>query len=167
MRLECGCPSEYPDWDNIDLDLSGQLAHILSIPTFFHMPLAYTAYLKNQYQEISELELKEKWPGMILTQTGFLRGRIISLLENEQTMSRRIKPLPTPFMVHARLHKGGIDTMRKSILELQAKLFDNGKMPRELYISHLTCLRCGEERGGDKILLLRRWVDSPKLKKRL
>jgi hypothetical protein len=52
-------------------------------------------------------------------------------------------------------------------MQLQAKLFDIGKMPKELYICHLTCLRCADERGGDKILLLRRWVESPTLKKRL
>ena len=123
--------------------------------------------LKSQWQEITGLDLREKWPGMILTQTGFLRGRIISLLENEQTMSRRVKSLPLSFNVAGKLHDGGIGTMRKSVLELQARLFDSGRMPKELYISHLTCLRCEEQRGGEKILLLRRWVDSPKLKAKI
>lgn len=167
MRLECGCPAEYPDWDAKDLDLSNQLVHILNLPMFLHMPLAYTAYLNRQFSEISNLELTEKWPGLILTQTGFFRGRILSLLESEQTLSRHVKSLPMPFNLHGMLHNGGIDTMRKSALQLQAKLFDIGKMPKELYICHLTCLRCADERGGDKILLLRRWVESPTLKKRL
>lgn len=167
MRLECGCPSEYPDWDNKELDLGGQLAHVLPIPNFFHMPLAYTAYLKNQWQEITGLELKEKWPGLILTQTGFFRGRIVSLLENQQTPSRRVNTLPLPFTVSCKLHRGNVSTMRKSVLALQAELFDQGRMPKELYICHLTCLRCEEERGGDKILLVRRWVESPTLKAKI
>ena len=41
---------------------------------------------------------------------------------------------------------------------------NSGKMPKELYISHLTCQRCEEERGSEKILLVRRWVESPRLK---
>ena len=167
MRLECGCPSKYPDWHNQDINLSGQLAHVLPIPNFFHMPLAYTAYLKRQWQEITSLELNEQWPGMIMTQTGFLRGRIINLLETEQTMSRFINPLPSPFNVRCKLHEDGLGSMRKSVMALQAEIFDEGKMPKELYISHLTCLRCDEARGGEKILLMRRWMDSPKLKARL
>jgi hypothetical protein len=47
------------------------------------------------------------------------------------------------------------------------QLFDMGRMPKELYLCYLTCPVCSEEKGGDKILLLRRWQASATLSKRI
>jgi hypothetical protein len=166
MRLECGCPATFPDWDGVDIDLSGQPAHILPIPTFLHMPLSFETYLNRQWKDIKRFELTEKWPGLVLTQTGFFRGRIIAMLENGESPSRYVQSLPLSFQLHARLHKGDMGTIRESIRRLQSSLIDAARMPKELYLCYLTCPRCRASRGGDKILLLRRWVESERLKRR-
>ena len=36
-------------------------------------------------------------------------------------------------------------------------ILDSGRMPKELYLCHLTCPHCSADRGGDRILVLRRW----------
>lgn len=166
MRLPCGCPDTFPDWHGKDVDLSLHAAHILPVTTFFHMPLSYTAHRERQRNEIEQLELQEPWPGFILTQTNFMSGRIISLLNYAQSPSRHVVCLPAAFQVHGMLHPGGMDTLRNSARELQSRLFDAGRMPKELYLAHLTCPRCAAQRGGEKILLLRRWLASPRLKQR-
>ena len=166
MRLACGCPDAFPDWNGNDVDLSLHAAHILPITTFFHMPLSYATSLERQRNDIEHLELPELWPGFVLTQTNFMSGRIISLLGSAQSPSRHVIRLPAAFHLHGKLHPGGISTLRNSARELQSTLFDRGRMPKELFLAHLTCPRCAPQRDGEKILLLRRWVDSPRLKQR-
>jgi hypothetical protein len=46
------------------------------------------------------------------------------------------------------------------------QLLDSGRMPKEMYLAYLTCPACSEERGGDRILLLRRWRASGRLAKK-
>jgi len=104
---------------------------------------------------------------MILTRTGLLRGSIMHLLEDANSLSRYVKRLPYPFNLRAFLHHGNLSTARKAITDMQISLFDAGHSPRELYLCYLTCPRCSEKRGGEKMLLLRRWAKSEKLAKRL
>ncbi|HHH36323.1 MAG TPA: hypothetical protein ENK48_05775 [Gammaproteobacteria bacterium] len=166
MMAECGCPTRYPDWDGQDIDLGGWYTHTLTFPTLFHMPLAYEAYLQRQNRALEQLELKERWPGLVLTRTGMFRGSITRLLEEGTSLSRHVRHLPSPFMVRAILHHGNVSTLRGPLRESQMALLDAGRMPREVYLCHLTCPRCERERGGEKILLLRRWVRSPALEKK-
>lgn len=163
MILDCGCPGEYPDWHEQKIDLSHHAAHVLPIATFLHMPLAYESYRQRQQFEIEQLDLKERWPGFALTRTGVLRGEIIRLIENAESLSRHFKHLDGDFHLHGYLHEGGIGTIRNSIKEQQAQLLDNGEIPKEMYMSYLTCPRCCDKRGGERILLLRRWKASGRL----
>ena len=167
MRLACGCPQHFPHWHNEDVDLSSQPTHILPIPTLFHMPLAYETYLQKQFQEIEQLGLQEKWPGLVLCRTGFFRGQLIAPLEHDDSPSRRMHRLESPFLLRALLHDGDMSIIKSSIKKLQMDLFDMGRMPKELYLCYLTCPQCADERGGSKILLLRRWQKSDRLKQRL
>jgi hypothetical protein len=167
MMLACGCPGDYPDWDGQDLDLGGQLVHRLPIPMLMHMPLAYELYVKRQQQAVEHLGLKEKWPGLLFVRTGFLRGSITRLLENVRSPARNIHVLSRPFWVRAVLHHGNISTGRKVIQGMQMALVDAGRRPKELYFSYLTCPHCGADRGGEKMLFLRRWEESAVLKSRL
>jgi hypothetical protein len=166
MRLPCGCPDAVPDWNDRDVDLSHHAAHILPVPTLLHMPLSHGLYVQRQRHDIEQLELRETWPGLVLLQTGFFGGRIIALLESAESPSRHVQTLPAPFRVRGKLHAGGIGTVRNSVRALQSQLLDAGRMPKELYLAHLTCPQCSEQRGGDRILVLRRWVDSPRLRGR-
>jgi hypothetical protein len=166
MILECGCPGEYPSWNDEDVDLGGTCVHTLPIPTLFHMPVAYEAYLQRQQDEITRLELPEIWPGFALTRTGWLRGQIIRPLNNVHSPSRFVGFLPNPFTVRAKLHSGDVGTMRNSIQNMQSELIRGGKMPKELYLCYLTCPRCQDSRGGARILLLRRWQISRRLQAR-
>lgn len=163
MLLPCGCPSDYPDWHQREVDLGGTCVHVLGIPTLIHMPLAYEAYLKRQQREVFELGLQEKWPGLVLTRTGFVRGSITRLLDAGESPAHRVTYLPRPFHVRGTLHKGDVGTIRNGVRESQATLFDTGKKPRELYLCYLTCPTCQDERGGAKILLLRRFEESARL----
>lgn len=163
MMLECGCPGDYPDWHNQDVDLSHHAAHVLPITTFLHMPLSYELYRQRQQNEIEQLELHERWPGFALTRTGLLRGQLIRLLEDKTSPSRHFTRLPGTFQLQGFLHAGGIGTIRNSIRQQQMQLLDSGRMPKELYLSYLTCPRCSEQRGGERILLLRRWRPSTRL----
>ena len=167
MILDCGCPGEYPDWHGRKIDLSHHAAHVLPITTFMHMPLSYETYRQHQQQEIEQLELTEKWPGFALTRTGVIRGQLIRLLENTDSPSRHFKLLDADFNVHCHLHHGGIGTIRNSIREQQMMLLDSGDLPKEIYLSYLTCPRCSEERGGERILLLRRWKASNRLSRKV
>ena len=157
MILDCGCPGTYPDWHNQEIDLSLHAVHILPIATFLHMPLSYESYRQRQQLEVEQLDLQEKWPGFALTRTGVFRGQLIRLVENTTSPSRHFKHLDSDFRLHGHLHPGGIGTIRNSVREQQMQLLDTGRMPKEIYLSYLTCPRCSEQRGGDKILLLRRW----------
>jgi len=167
MTLECGCPESFPDWHEQDIDLGGTAAHILGIPTFLHMPLSYGIYAARQHQAVEQLELKERYPGLMLTKTGVLRGKIISLLEQGNSPSRFVQSLPLDFKLRGYLHPGGIGTIREAHRALQSTLFDLGRMPKEMYLCYLTCPRCADDRGGDKILVLRRWQASTILQRRL
>lgn len=168
MALDCGCPEHYPaEWDGQDIDLSGHCTHTQSIPMLFHMPLAYVNYLQQQANGIEQLELTERWPGLVFTKTGMLRGEIIRLIEPSHSPSRLIKFLPADFKVRCLIHHGTMGTLRDSARKLQQSLFDEGKLPKEMYLCHLTCPLCAEQRGGDKILLLRRWQPSPTLERRV
>lgn len=167
MTLPCGCPERIPDWDGQDLDLGGQLVHSLPMTTLLHMPLAFELYVKRQQQLIDALNLKEQWPGLVLVQTGFLRGALLRLLESMRSPARHLRVLPRPFCLRAALHQGNLSTARKPIQQMQMALVDGGRRPRELYLSYLTCPHCSGERGGEKMLLLRRWEESATLKKRL
>jgi hypothetical protein len=75
--------------------------------------------------------------------------------------------LEADFKVRGFLHPGGIGTLKKSLRQLQNTLFDMGRMPKELYLCYLTCPVCSDSKGGEKILLLRRWRQSPTLEKRV
>lgn len=163
MMLECGCPGDYPDWHNQDVDLSHHAAHVLPIATFLHMPLSYELYKQRQQNEIEQLELSERWPGFTLTRTGVLRGKLIRLLQDKTSPSRHFARLPADFQLQGYLHQGGIGTIRHSVRQQQMQLLDNGRMPKEIYLSYLTCPRCSEQRGGERILLLRRWQSSRRL----
>jgi len=167
MSDSCHCPEEYPDWHEQDINLGGTPAHILPTAAFFYMPLSYDLYLRNQQAEIERLELQEKWPGFVISRAGFLRGALIRLLKTDSSPSRRFVNLDASYVLHGYLHNGGIGTIKNSTRKLQNKLFDLGRMPKELYLCYLTCPLCSEEKGGDKILLLRRWVDSETLLKRI
>jgi hypothetical protein len=166
MSLACGCPETYPDWDGRDIDLGTHPAHILPMPTLLHMPLAYSLYVQRQRAEIDTLELIESWPHVVFTQTGFLGGRIIALLESAQSPSRFVTCLPAEFRVRARLHDGGIGTVRNTVRKVQSELLDGAYMPKDLLLAYLTCERCRDSRGGDKILVLRRFEASRRLGKR-
>ena len=163
----CLCPSHFPDWHEKDIDLSGKPTHTLPMPTVFHMPLSYDTYVQKQQYDIETLELPEQWPGLVLTKSGFFRGALIRVLTAGNSPSRFIHYLGPDFKLHGYLHHGGIGTIKESTRQLQNKLFDMGRMPRELYLCYLTCPLCSERKGGDKILVLRRWNDSSTLARRL
>lgn len=167
MMLACGCPSRYPTWDNQDIDLSGHCVLIHPIPTLMHMPLAYENYLQRQQEEVSKLELPELWPGFTLTQTGMIRGRLLRLLENVTSPSRHVEFLPRPFELRVNLHRGDIGTIRTTVRAMQAALLNEGKLPKELYLSYLTCPACQEQRGGIRVMILRRWLTSPRLMRKI
>lgn len=167
MTLECGCPEESPDWDNRDVDLGGEAVLALPIPTFLHMPMGYEVYLGRARHLITQLELEPRWPDFYLTRTGWMRGRILCPLTSADSPSRHVTRLPKPFQLRGKLHQGDIGTIKNSVREMQAELLDAGRMPKELYLSYLTCPLCQAQRGGAKILLLRRWEQSSRLSKRI
>ena len=166
-RLECGCPSEYPDWRSGDIDLGGQLVHTLKIPMFMHMPIGYESNLVRQKADIERLELNEKWPGFNLTRTGAFRGQMLCPLAEENSPARNIAVLPNPFHLRVHLLHGDVTEIRKEVRKMQSELLDEGLMPKELYMSYLTCPICEEKRGGKRLMLFRRWVKNTKLKNRL
>ncbi len=167
MTPQCHCPTDYPAWDRQDVELSGACVHRLPITVLFSMPVSYDMYVERQRQEVVQLGLSERWPGLVMSRIGAFSGEILRLLTDDQSPSRRIQFLSGAFHVRGMLHNGGIGTIRESFLDLQRGLLEDGCMPKELYMAHLTCPVCAEAKGGDKILLLRRWVESPRLKSRL
>ena len=167
-RLVCGCPAAYPDWHQSgDIDLGGQLVHSLNIPMFIHMPIGYEAYLVKQKKDIERLELHEAWSGFNLTRTGAFRGQLICPLQETHSPARNIMALPHPFNLRVRLVEGDIDSIRSDVRLMQSELLDEGRMPKGLYLSYLTCPTCEEERGGKRIMILRHWVKSEKLERKL
>ena len=167
MTLPCGCPDKVPDWHDHDIDLSGHAALIMGLPTFLHMPMGYDVYRGRVRHLIQQLELQESWPGITLTRTGWWRGEIIALLANAESPSHQVQRLPASFMLRGMLHKGGMETIRKSVRELQSDLLDHARLPKELYLAYLTCPNCRDQRGGDQVILLRRYQESSRLKMRL
>lgn len=167
MTRACGCPETFPDWDGKDIDLGLHPVHILALPTLFHMPLSHTLYSARQHQDIESLELRQSWPGVVFTQTGFFGGRLMRLLESAQSPSRHVSCLPASYWVRAKLHHGGIGTVRKSVRELQSGLLDAGRMPKEMFLAHLTCPTCTVEQSSEKILVLRHWQPNATLKQRI
>ncbi|MBL1352285.1 MAG: hypothetical protein COA61_002955 [Zetaproteobacteria bacterium] len=165
-RLACGCPASYPDWRG-DVDLGGQLVHDLGIPMFIHMPIGYENYLLKQKNSIERLELHEKWPGFNLTRTGVFRGQMICPLQEEHSPAHNIRILASPFKLRVHLFHGDIADIRQDIRAMQSKLLDEGLLPKELYLSYLTCPECEEGRGGKRLMILRHWVTSKKLAKKL
>jgi len=167
MTSKCQCPNHYPQWHEQDIDLSGKPIHVLKIPSFLYMPLSYEIYVQRQLNDIEQLELQEEWPGLVLTRTGFLRGEIVRLLNSGNSPSRYVRNFEGAFYVRGFLHKGDIGTIKDSTRRLQMQLFDLGRMPKELFLCYLTCPVCRNEKGGDKILLLRRWKESTTLARQI
>ncbi len=167
-EAQCACPDVYPDWDGQILDLGGMCVHEMKIAAFFHMPMAYDMYVSKQAANVDHLGLKEKWPGFILTRTGMWGGRIIRFLEDCESPSRLVRYLPANFWVRAKLHHGGIGSVQKVIHEMQIQMMEEGCMPKEFYLAHLTCPVCVERKGGeDKILIVRRFAANARIQKRL
>jgi len=164
---ECYCPSNIPSLHLKDLDLSAAAIHRIPLAAFFFMPLSYHTYAEKQRQAVIDLDLKERWPGLILSNTGMFRGTITRILEHGDSPSRFVTNLPANFVLQGYIHKGGIGTIKSSIRALQNQLFDQGRMPKELYLSYLTCPHCETAKGGEQILLLRRFIESDTLKNRL
>lgn len=167
MTASCACPPKFPDWHQKEVELGGHWAHVQKIPALFSMPLAYDHYVKTQFEAIQRLELQESWPGLVLTQTGFVGGRLIRLLEVHASLAYQIQRLPDPLHLFGWLHQGGIGTIKSSLRQLQQSLLDQGRLPKELFLCHLTCPTCAEGKGGERILMLRRWEPSPRLQARL
>ncbi len=161
-ELRCHCPDHYPDWDNQDVDLSRKCVHMIGIPTFLHMPLAYEFYRRKQAQDIENLELPEKWPGFSLAKMGALRGRLIRILEDIKSPSRHVTYLERSFTIRGKLHPGDLGTIKHTLGDMQMKMIDEGCRPKELYLGYLTCPACEERKGGAKILIARRWVPMKK-----
>lgn len=166
MILDCGCPGNYPDWQGRNVDLAYQAVHILPIASFLYMPLAYDTYRQRQQLNIEQLELEERWPGFALSRTGLFGGRLIRLLKDGHSPSRYVGSLPASFQLNVQLHEGGIGTIRETVRRQQMDLLDGGRMPKEVYLAYLTCPRCAEGRGGERIMVLRRWEETPRLKRR-
>ncbi|MDX1810778.1 MAG: hydrolase [Gammaproteobacteria bacterium] len=164
----CACPETYPDWDGKQIDLGGTCVHEMKIAAFFHMPVAYDMYVSKQAANIDHLDLKEKWPGLILTKTGWFGGKIMRLLEDSESPSRLVHYLPGSFWVQCQLHHGGIGTVPKAVHKMQIEMVEKGFIPKEFYLAHLTCPVCVERKGGeDKILIVRRFVANKRIQDRL
>lgn len=168
VQEQCACPDVYPDWDGKTLDLGGSCVHEMKIAAFFHMPIAYDMYVSKQAANVDHLGLTEKWPGFILTKTGMLGGRIIRFLEDCQSPSRLVHYIPGSFWVKAKMHHGGIGSVQKVIHKMQIEMLEEGCMPKEFYLAHLTCPLCVERKGGeDKILIVRRFNANKRIQERL
>ncbi len=167
MILPCGCPKQFPQWDGQDIDLGSEPVFDFPIATFLHMPMGYEVYLRRAHQLVTQLELSERWPGFYLTRTGWMSGQILAPLQQGNSPSRHVVHLPSPFKLRAKLHKGDIGSIKNSVREIQSALLDGGRIPKELYLSYLTCPNCAEQRGGAMIMLLRRWEESNRLSRRV
>jgi len=165
--LDCGCPSEFPHWDNEDVNLGAWLVHEQKVRMFLHMPIGYEAYLDRQHKDIQQLQLHERWPGFILTQSAAFRGRILCPLAEDNSPARNTFRLSNPFYVRTKIVRGDVGSIKGEVRIMQSSLLDEGKMPKELFLSYLTCPRCQDKRGGTQIMLLRHWVKSKKLEERL
>ena len=163
LETQCPCPETYPDWDGKSINLSGYCVHEMKIASFFHMPMAYDMYVSKQAENIQHLELTEKWPGFILTKTGMFGGKILRILEDAQSPSRLVHYIAGDFLLMAELHHGGIGSTPKAAHKMQQAMIEKGCMPKELYLVHLTCDECCERKGGDKVLMLRRYTANKRV----
>ena len=163
----CPCPEEYPDWDGKTINLGGKCVHEMKIASFLHMPVAYDMYVSKQAENIEHLGLTERWPGAILTKTGMFRGKIMRIIEDEQSPSRLVRFIAGDFWLMGQMHRGGIGTVPKAAHKMQIAMVEKGLMPKELYLMHLTCDECWERKGGDKILILRRFSANKRVQENL
>ena len=163
----CRCPDAYPDWDGQSIDLGGSCVHEMKIPSFFHMPVSYDLYVGKQAENIEILGLIEKWPGFVLTKTGMWGGKIIRLVEDNDSPSRLVHYIPGSFLIMAKMHHGGIGSIQKVLHQMQLDMIENACMPKEIYLAHLTCPICSERKGGDKILILRRYTTNKRIQERI
>ena len=161
--LPCGCPGDYPDWDDQDINLGGYMVHEQPAPMFMHLPIAFDLYRQRQADNIVKLGLTETWPGFVLTKSAAFRGSMLRLLEDESCPARRVHRLPNPFRLRVALHHGDIGSMRPLLRNMQGRLIHSGRKPLEIYLAYLTCPICAEERGGSKIMLFRHWTPSEKI----
>jgi len=167
MILPCGCPEKFPDWDGQDINLGGRLVHEQPAPMFMHLPLAFNLYRHRQNEDIERLELKEEWPGFTLTKSAAFRGRHLRLLLDQECPARRVHRLPNPFRLRVALHHGDIGSIQPIVRQMQTELVQSGNMPKEIYLSYLTCPTCAPDRGGSMMMVLRRWIPSKKLREKL
>ena len=168
MTEICPCPESYPDWDEKSLDLGGFCVHGMKTASILHMPVAFDMYVSKQAANVEHLELEELWPGLVLSKTGMWGGQILRILKNsEESASRLVYHLPSPFLVMATLHDGGVGTVAKAVHKMQIAMIEKGCMPKEFYLAHLTCDLCAERKGGDKILIVRRYVPNERVQKRM
>jgi len=167
QRLPCGCPPEYPDWDNRDIDLGGYLMQRTTLPMLLHMPIGFEARLHRQYEAIKNHGLHERWPGLALSQTGLFRGQLLCPLQEESSPLHSIIRLPNPYPLRCKLIHGDIGNIKQTVRTMQSELLDIARMPKELYLAYLTCPACQKERGGNRIMILRHWTKSPKLAQRI
>jgi hypothetical protein len=166
--LPCGCPQHYPkEWDGQDVDIGGWLVHTQPAPMLLHFPIAFDLYRKRQDEDITRLGLKERWPGFALTLSAAFRGKHLRLLEEEECAARRVNHLPSPFRLRVAMHRGDIGSVKPVIRNMQTELIQEGRMPHELFLAYLTCPLCSDDRGGNRMMVLRRWKPSKKLKERL
>lgn len=164
----CPCPDEYPDWDGKSIDLTGYCVHEMKTASILHMPVAFDMYVSKQAANVVHLELQELWPGLVLSKTGMWGGKILRFLKSsESSASRLVHHLPTPFNVMAKLHDGGIGTVPKAVHRMQIEMVEKGCMPKEFYLAHLTCDMCCDRKGGDKILIIRRYIPNERVQKRM
>lgn len=168
MTLPCGCPQHFPEeWGGQDIDLGGWLVHEQSAPMVLHFPIAFDLYRKRQVEDIARLGLTERWPGFALTRSAAFRGGHLRLLEDEDCAARRVHHLPSPFRLRVAMHRGDVGSVRPIIRNMQTELIEEGRMPREIYLAYLTCPVCAADRGGNRMMVLRRWTPSKKLKESL
>jgi len=163
----CPCPEEYPNWDGESVNIGGHCVHEMKISSFFHMPIAYDMYVKKQVDNIHNLELEERWPGFIMTKTGMFGGKIIRILKDAQSPSRLVHYVAGDFLLMAQMHDGGIGTVPKAAHKMQIAMVEKGCMPKELYLAHLTCDVCRDRKGGDKVLMLRRYTANKRIQQNM
>lgn len=163
----CRCPDTWPSWDNTDQNLAGHHVHRMPIASFFHMPLAYDMYVGKQADNVHQLELKELWPGLVFTRTGIWGGEMLRLIEDAETASRLVQVLSPPFEMNFMIHHGGIGTVQKTLRKQQQYLTDLGRIPKALYMAHLSCPVCEARKGGEMIMLARRWEGSQRIQKKI
>jgi len=163
----CQCPDSYPAWHNETVNLAGKSVFADPLFTPLHMPLNFDLQLGHQNHTLSALELKETWPGLVFMRTGLWRGELLRFLDNADAPARQIRRLAPPFNVYAVVHKGDVGTIAVTLKQIQQLLLQRGCMPKQWYLGYLTCPVCAEQKGGHKILVLRRFVENSRLKARL